>query len=94
MWFEGDAVSTSAPFKDDEDEGIVRFDLEENSSWCPDCCCTPCDGEKGEEEDETEAARLLLWREFPDGGSGCWLDIGEKVLREGLPLKVFEGSRR
>lgn len=86
-------MSASAPFKDDEDEGIVRFDLEENSSWFPACCCAPCDGEKGEEEEETDVARLLLWREVPDGG-GCWLDTGEKVLREGLWLKVFEVSRR
>lgn len=61
VWLlEGDAVSTSAPFKDDEDEGIVRFDREENSSWLPNCCCAPCEGEKGDEEDETDVARLRL----------------------------------
>lgn len=65
-----------------EDDGIVRT-REEDSSWLPEGCCAPCEGEKGEDRDEMDEARDSFWRD--DGGRDeAPVDVGEKVLRDGL----------
>jgi hypothetical protein len=44
-----------------EEDGIV-LPRAEDSSWLPDCCCAPCEGEKGEDTEETEEVRLMFCR--------------------------------
>lgn len=56
----------------------------EDSSW-PACgCCAPCDGEKGDELDETDEVRLRFCRADAEGTEAGAALEGEKVLREGL----------
>jgi len=68
---------------------LMFRDRAEDSSW-PDCgCCAPCDGEKGEEVDETEELRLRFCREDAAGTEFDVALVGRKVLREGLLDEVL-----
>jgi hypothetical protein len=72
-----------------DDDGMVRT-REEDSSWLPEACCAPCEGEKGEDMDEMDEARESVWRDDDGSGGGgrdeAAVDVGEKVVRDGLSV--------